>query len=186
MDHAGDAFFLYDEENRVVDLNQRACESLGYTREELIGKTPLDFDPDITPTFLEDLHREFASGVEHPPFETRHRRKDGTIFPVEVRIQVFFQGSRVFCVALARDIAERKRVEERLRHLAEQHRLALEAGNLGTCASTPVAAVLSHGMRSVRRSSEARTKTSTTMGFSLSSTRRIARTYTSPSKRRWY
>ena len=146
MDHAGDAFFLYDEENRVVDLNQRACESLGYTREELIGKTPLDFDPDITPTFLEDLHREFASGVEHPPFETRHRRKDGTIFPVEVRIQVFFQGTEYSVWPCAGHRPTQAR-EERLR--LPSRTAPAGPGRRGTSApapSTPVAAVLSHGM----------------------------------------
>jgi PAS domain-containing protein len=50
VDHAGDAFFLHDAGMaRVLDVNRRACESLGYTREELIGMAPLDFDPNLTP-----------------------------------------------------------------------------------------------------------------------------------------
>ncbi len=41
VDHAGDALFVYDlEERTIVDVNRQACESLGYTRQELIGKTP--------------------------------------------------------------------------------------------------------------------------------------------------
>src|SRR5262249_12253592 len=43
VDHAADAFFLTDEQGRILDLNRRACESLGYTRDELIGMTPFDF-----------------------------------------------------------------------------------------------------------------------------------------------
>ena len=43
VDHAADAFFLTDQQGRVLDVNRRACEALGYSREELIGMTPFDF-----------------------------------------------------------------------------------------------------------------------------------------------
>src|SRR5215510_4331215 len=43
VDHAADAFFLSDEQGRILDVNRRACESLGYTRDELVGRTPFDF-----------------------------------------------------------------------------------------------------------------------------------------------
>ena len=46
MDHATDAFFLQDDQLVVLDANRQACQSLGYTRDELVGMTPLDFDPD--------------------------------------------------------------------------------------------------------------------------------------------
>src|SRR5207302_6694453 len=48
VDHATDAFFLFDRKNVVVDMNREACQSLGYTRDELLGMTPRNFDPDIT------------------------------------------------------------------------------------------------------------------------------------------
>ena len=52
VDHATDAFFLFDDRNVVLDVNRQACESLGYTRDELLGMTPIDFDPDVTPADL--------------------------------------------------------------------------------------------------------------------------------------
>jgi PAS domain S-box-containing protein len=61
-------------------------------------------------------------------FETRHRRKDGTTFPVEVRSGTFEQGGKLFYLALARDISERKLAEESLRqseaYLTEAQRLS--------------------------------------------------------------
>ena len=42
-------------ETRFVDVNRQACESLGYTREELIGKSPFDISPDVTPAMVEEL-----------------------------------------------------------------------------------------------------------------------------------
>src|SRR5262249_52114824 len=60
-DHAADAFFLSDEQGRVLDVNRRACESLGYTRDELIAMTPFDFVPDLTPTVAEDRIRHLLA-----------------------------------------------------------------------------------------------------------------------------
>ena len=56
VDHAGDALFVYDLEQRtVVDVNRRACEGLGYTREEMIGKTPLGFHLDSYQAEMESV-----------------------------------------------------------------------------------------------------------------------------------
>jgi PAS domain S-box-containing protein len=91
-------------------VNRQACESLGYARDELVGTTPGDFDPDITPALLEDLDRRL-NAEEMVAFESRHRRKDGSLFPVEVRGRAFWEGGRRFLVSLARDISERKQDE---------------------------------------------------------------------------
>ena len=68
--------------------------------------TPPDFDPDVTPAVFEELSRQ-ARGRGDGAFESRHRRKDGTVFPVEVRGRPFWEGGRRFIVSLARDITER-------------------------------------------------------------------------------
>ncbi|HEV3120049.1 MAG TPA: PAS domain S-box protein [Gemmataceae bacterium] len=110
VDHATDAFFLQDDRGVILDVNCQACASLGYTREELVGKTPFDFDPDMTSATIEELSRKLDAG-ETVAFESRHRRKDGVIFPVEIRGRAFWEGGRRFLVSLARDINERKRDE---------------------------------------------------------------------------
>jgi PAS domain S-box-containing protein len=114
VDHAADAFFLHDEHHKVLDVNRQACENLGYTREELIGMDPREFDRDIDAARLEWIGERLAAG-EVCTFETRHRRKDGTVFPVELRVRPFSRGGRPLHLALARDITERKRAEEALR-----------------------------------------------------------------------
>ena len=117
VDHATDAFFLHNERGAVVDANQKACEHLGYSREELIGMTPRQFDPDVSRPFLEKMLARFAAG-EIVTFESRHRRKDGTVFPVEVRCRGLQQNGKLYSVSLARDITERKRSEEKLQELS--------------------------------------------------------------------
>jgi PAS domain S-box-containing protein len=110
VDHATDAFFLQDDRGVILDVNRQACESLGYTRDELVGKAPPDFDPDATPALLEELGARLNAG-ETVAFESRHRRKDGALFPVEIRGRAFWEVGRRFLVSLARDISARKQDE---------------------------------------------------------------------------
>ena len=114
VDHATDGFFLFDEHQALVDVNRQACESLGYSREEMIGMHPRDFDAALDQASIARIGEQVASG-ETVTFETQHRRKDGTIFPVEVRARQFQHGAHRFRLSLARDITERKRTEEVLR-----------------------------------------------------------------------
>jgi PAS domain S-box-containing protein len=126
VDHATDAFFLQDERFEILDVNRQACESLGYARDELLGKTPTFFDPDVTPADLENIQRKLSAN-EMMAFESRHRRKDGTAFPVEIRGKAFWEGGRQFTVALVRDVTDRKAAEEALRESERRWRGLAEA-----------------------------------------------------------
>jgi PAS domain S-box-containing protein len=130
VDHAADAFFLTDPEGRIRDVNHRACESLGYTRDELIGLTPFAFDPDLVPARVAGTVHQLLAG-ETVAFESRHRRKDGTIFPVEVRGKAFREGESAFFVSLVRDVTERKRAEAALRESEERFRGTYENAAVG-------------------------------------------------------
>ena len=76
-DHATDAFFVLDDHSTVVDVNRQACKSLGYSREELIGKHRSDFDVGLDDASIQHLRRRIVAG-QAITFESRHRRKDGT------------------------------------------------------------------------------------------------------------
>ena len=126
VNYATDAFFLLDDKSTVIDVNRQACEDLGYSRQELIGKHRSTFDVGLDDASIQGLKQRIAAG-ESLTFETRHKRKDGTSFPVELRIAQFEQDGRRF-LCLARDISERKKAEEALRrseaYLAEAQRLS--------------------------------------------------------------
>jgi PAS domain S-box-containing protein len=122
VDHLTEAVFIHDDQDdqgRVVDVNQQACDSLGYTRAELIGMTAFDYDALVDATFMRSIKDRVARG-EIFSFESVHRRKDGTVFPVEIRVRPFWHGDHQFGLTVVRDITERKRAEaerERLRQL---------------------------------------------------------------------
>ncbi len=126
VEHATDAFSLHGERGVILDVNQRACDRLGYTREELIGRDMQEIDPDVTEETLIAMGRRLAAG-EIVAFESRHRRKDGTCFPVEVRIRPFEDQGRMLAVALARDVSERTRAEAALRESEAKLRAIFES-----------------------------------------------------------
>jgi PAS domain S-box-containing protein len=111
VDHATDALLVHDEEGTVLEANQQACVSLGYTREELIGMHPRIFNPAIDSAAHQWVRERLEAG-EIFTFETTHQRKDGIVFPVEVRLRPFWDNGRVFALALVQDITERKRAEQ--------------------------------------------------------------------------
>lgn len=130
VDHATDALFLHDHHGRVIDVNRQACESLGYQRDELIGMTPTEYDPDVTPTFLKAIRSRLTAG-ETIAFDSQHQRKDGSTFPVEIRIRPFLLNGQTYRLSLAHDITERKRAEEKLRESQQRLQLALTASRMG-------------------------------------------------------
>src|SRR6266436_4439285 len=75
VDHATDALMLHREDGTIVDVNRQACESLGYSRDELIGMSPLDIDPDADEALMKWIKGRLDNG-EIVSFESRHRRKD--------------------------------------------------------------------------------------------------------------
>ena len=119
-----DAFFLLDDDWTILDVNRQACHGLGYSREELIGKHKSDFDVGLDGTSIQRLKQRTVAG-EAITFETHHRRKDGTSFPVEVRLNQFEQGGRRY-LCLVRDISERKRTEDELRESEERFRTIVQ------------------------------------------------------------
>ena len=118
-DHANDGHDLIDREGRLLYVNHRACERLGYTEAELLKMKLSDIDPMCPEPRIQELFDMLAKG-RVPPFESIRRRKDGTVFPVEVSMTgVNFEGKDYIFVA-ARNISDRKRVEEALRMAHEE------------------------------------------------------------------
>lgn len=128
LDHVKEAVYLIDEEARFVQVNEEACKMLGYARDELLSMRIFDIDLDFGP----EQWRQFKDGIEDgtlsKTLETRHKTKDGRVFPVEVSANHIDYRGRNYDMALVRDITERKRVEEAIQRsqasLKEAQRIA--------------------------------------------------------------
>ena len=126
VENTSDAFMLHDASGRVIDVNQRSCEQLGYRREELVGMLPTSFDPEVTPAKLEHLLTKSRQG-ERQSFQSRHRRKDGSEFPVEVRLTPFVQAGERRIMSVVQDITERTQAEAELKAGERRYRELADA-----------------------------------------------------------
>ena len=111
MENSRDGFAIFDEEHRIIEVNRRFAELLGYTPDELLKLRSWDIDAlaneeTIREAFLDPLALNLT-------FETRHRRKDGTLYDAEVSVRGANIGGRTVFISLTRDISERK-AEQRM------------------------------------------------------------------------
>ena len=127
IDFAADAIYVHDTDGRFIDMNHHACECLGYTRSELLNLSVRD----ISPTFnRERFNRQWKNLKEggHLTLESTHKRKDGTIFPIELHTGKVELNGQQLVISLVRDITERQEAEEALRQseagLANAQRIA--------------------------------------------------------------
>lgn len=129
IDGSNDALEVIDPKTRrFLDVNHKACMDLGYSREELLALTVEDIDPEIDEARLAAIQEQHARSG-YAIFESVHRRKDGSTFPVEINIKQF-ELDRLYCVAVVRDITERRRTQQALRDNEERLRLASEAARI--------------------------------------------------------
>jgi PAS domain S-box-containing protein len=161
VDHAADAFFVLDtEQGTIVDVNRSACESLGYTRQELIGMTLRAFDVNLDQATLEPVVERTPAGETVLFGRHRHRRKDGSLFPVEVQTSMIWYGGRRFLLKVARDITDRVRAEEHreklrqleadLAHINRLSTLGELAASIAHEVSQPLSGVVSNGSACLR------------------------------------
>ncbi|WP_449244144.1 PAS domain-containing hybrid sensor histidine kinase/response regulator [Desulfobacca acetoxidans] len=129
VEESRDGIVVLDQTGKVYEANRRYAEMLGYSPEEVRQLYIWDWDDRWSrEELLEQIRRVDASG-DH--FETRHRRKDGTLLDVEISTNGAVIGGQklVFCVC--RDISLRKSAEQALRESEEKFRLVFEKAPIG-------------------------------------------------------
>lgn len=115
FDAAADAMFLVDMDARIVNVNDEACRSLGYTREELLQMHSEQIEVGWQRKEILDLHETVDNGAALEPVSGRHRRKDGSEFPVEVRIGRFVENGLPLFIAIVRNVELRLKHDEIIR-----------------------------------------------------------------------
>lgn len=114
IDHMGDKVTWINSDAKILYANIAACESLGYTEEEMLRMSVPDFDPDF-PADAWPQHWEDLKKFKTFTFESRHRTKEGRIYPVEISINYMRFEDEEYNCGYARDISKRKQIEEELR-----------------------------------------------------------------------
>jgi len=119
IDHASDAVYWIAEDGALVDVNDTACQVLGYERDELLSMSILDISQDLA---REEWPQIWRSVREQGSVLVQglHRTKSGRVFPVEVSSSYQEFGGRKFHCAFVRDITDRKEAERRVQDMNQQ------------------------------------------------------------------
>jgi len=130
IDQSNDSIEVVDPDTgSFLDANENAWRELGYTREEFLKLTPFEIDPAISHSAFQNIMDE-AKLKGFVIFESVHKRKDGTEFPVEINLK-FIQLDKSYVVTVVRNITERKLAENTLTTSETRYRRLFETAKDG-------------------------------------------------------
>ncbi len=143
VDHASDAVFWVEASGRFVYVNETACRSLGYTRDELLQLGIADVDPSMTPDKLAALWVELKERKSLTS-ETLQRTKDGHWLTMEVSANRAQIDGKELNFSFVRDISERKTLTEQLLHSQKMEALGVLAGGVAHDFNNLLSVILSY------------------------------------------
>jgi len=141
VDHMADGAFWMGADAKFVYVNDAACRALGYSQDELLTMTVHDIDPDFPPEAWAGHWREVKKQRSFT-VESHHRRKDGTVLPVEICANFVQFGGKEYNCAFARDISDRKQAEEALRESEAKWRVLMQNIHAGVVVHGPDTQIL--------------------------------------------
>jgi PAS domain S-box-containing protein len=110
IDNSNDAIEVFEPGTmRFLDMNETECRELGYSREEMLSMCVYDVDTGFNKDLAESIEQQVRQ-TGSVRFDSIHRRKDGSTFPVEISVKLI-EVDKPYLLSIARDISERKRLE---------------------------------------------------------------------------
>lgn len=136
FDQSYEGIFLHDLEGNLIEVNDRACQQLDYTREELLQKNVFDIQSKAKDSInlpqkeVLSMWKQWKPDERHS-LEAEHETKDGRVIPVQISTGVIHYGDRNLMLAVVQDISERKEYERKISESEEKYRTLVENINEG-------------------------------------------------------
>jgi len=113
FDYSSDEIFMANLDGRFIEVNKRACESLGYTRDELVGMRLRDIK---TPRYRDKVAQDIKKLLElgKLTYESEHLTKTGSLLPIEMNSRIVTYNRQKVIMSVSRNIAERKAMEQKM------------------------------------------------------------------------
>ena len=134
--NASDGVHILDRDGNALEVSDSFCDMLGYAREELIGANVALWDAQRSAPELKQRLDAQVNSAERAVFETRHRRRDGSVFDVEVTRQRIELDGKIVLYNSSRDVTERKRTDLALRASEEKFAKAFRSSPMFISIST--------------------------------------------------
>lgn len=132
-----DAFMVHDDACRFVEVNQQSCNALGYTKDEILSMLVTDIEMDVELETLLEKFRRIQPG-ESFTSQGHHRRKDGTLFPVDVRFICAQIDNQKLFLGFVRDLSDKQNAasqillaQKQLEDSESKFRAVFESANVG-------------------------------------------------------
>jgi len=121
IERSNDCIFVIEPKwGRLLDVNDRACDSLGYTRQQLLAMTVKDIEQSIPDDGTWKQRAEELRQKGDIIVQGQHKRQDGTAFFAETSLKLVTHEKEDYIIAVARDVTERKQAEERQAQLIQE------------------------------------------------------------------
>lgn len=120
IEQAGDAMYLSDFDGNILMVNNSSCQSLGYSKEEFLQMNVSELDPNYVNLSKSKKLWESLEPEEIQTIESFHKRKDGSIFPVEIRLSQFNLKGNKSILGFSRDITKYKESELKIQRLNKE------------------------------------------------------------------
>jgi PAS domain S-box-containing protein len=131
IEQATDAMYLADMNGYIIDTNRQASLSLGYSRDEILKMSIPQLDAVVnSEKAVKDIFQQMQQG-ESFSFESLHKKKDGSILPVEINSSIITIGQTPYVLGFVRDITERKQNEEKIIRVGKHYQALIEKATDG-------------------------------------------------------
>ena len=134
VDNSSISSFWTRPDGSIFYANKAACDSLGYTRDELLSLSVHDIDPNLTPDLWMQRWEELKKRPTYT-LEKTHRAKNGRIFPVEVTVNYLKYDGEEYNIAFVQDITARKEALEALQESIRRYKSLVDASPVGILAT---------------------------------------------------
>lgn|GEM_PF-488830 len=146
--NGSDGIHILDVDGNILEISDSFCDMLGYQRDELIGMNISKWDAHFLPSELTEKIQQIFLKKARVQFETRHKRKNGTLFDVEISCLTLFLAGKKALFCSSRDITDRKHSESLLTSSENKYRSLVElAGDAIILADTGTGIIIDCNQR---------------------------------------
>lgn len=117
--NASDGIHIVDQHGVITEVSDSFCEMLGYERAEVVGMNLNQIEAEHSEAEIAIIMQHVINSAARMQLETKHRRKDGLLLPVELSVMPMRQNNQFYLFSSTRDISARKQAEQQRREVLE-------------------------------------------------------------------